>query len=85
MNEKTESIRFETDENEVVDFSVIAQTKLGGVQYLLVSEPEGEEAYILKELTDDNNMITYEMVEDDAELKAVGDLFESIIEDIDLV
>lgn len=82
-----EKIIFENEE-EKVEFYVIEQTVLAGVTYLLVTEEEdGEEdadAYILKEIESDDKDVTYEMVEDDVTLDALGKVFSELLEDTDV-
>lgn len=82
-----EKIIFEPEQGEPVEFYVLEQTKLGGVQYILVTEEEeGDgEALILKDVSaaEDTEAI-YEIVEDDTELDAVAAVFANILEDIDL-
>jgi uncharacterized protein YrzB (UPF0473 family) len=84
-----EKITFKPDGEEAVDFYVLEQTTIGGVNYILVTDAEEEEdgeAYILKALpdTDDSEQV-YSMVEDDDELAAVAGVFENMLDDIDLV
>lgn len=90
---KYESIPFLTDDGLEIEFCVIEQTRINGVNYLLVSddlnesEEEDEETlvYIMKESAEEENgMKTYEMVEDEAELASVFKIFEQLIEDMDL-
>lgn len=84
MEEKLEMISFLTEDGEEIEFVVIAQTKVNGSQYLLVNEPGTDDAYIMKQIQDTSDEITYEMVEDEQELTAVSGLFDEILEDIDL-
>jgi uncharacterized protein YrzB (UPF0473 family) len=84
-----EKIAFALDGNKTVDFYVLEQTTIGGVNYILVTdaaEDEDGEAYILKALpgTQENEQV-YVMVEDDDELDAVAGVFENMLDDIDLV
>lgn len=84
-----EKITFTPDGEETVDFYVLEQTTIGGVNYILVTDAEEEEdgeAYILKATPDaDDNEQVYSMVEDDEELAAVAGVFENMLDDIDLV
>ncbi|MCR5594489.1 MAG: DUF1292 domain-containing protein [Lachnospiraceae bacterium] len=83
-----EKIKFAPDGDETIDFYVLETTKLGGVDYILVTEePEGDgQAYIMKDLSDpDDTEALYEIVDDDEELKAVAKVFENILGDVDLV
>ncbi len=69
-----------------IELYVLEQTRLGGVNYLLTTDEESGdgEAYILKETSRTENEISYEFVEDDAELTAVGEVFQSLLEDDDI-
>lgn len=84
-----EKITFMPDGEEAVDFYVLEQTTIGGVNYILVTDAEEEEdgeAYILKaNPSADSNEQVYSMVEDDDELAAVAGVFENMLDDIDLV
>ncbi|MBQ9333621.1 MAG: DUF1292 domain-containing protein [Lachnospiraceae bacterium] len=83
-----EKITFAPEGEETIDFYVLETTRLGGVDYILVTDaPEGDgEAMIMKDLSDpDDAEALYEFVEDDDELKAVGKVFENILEDVDIV
>ena len=84
-----EKITFMPDGGEAVEFYVLEQTTLGGVNYILVTDAQEEEdgeAYILKAVSDaeDGEQI-YSIVEDDDELAAVSEVFESMLDDVDLI
>lgn len=83
-----EKIKFTfSDNSETVEFFVVEQTMLNGHQYLLVTESDEDEAdaYILKDIAnEDESDAMYEMVEDEAELDAVGAVFAELLDDIDL-
>ncbi len=83
-----EKIAFTGAEGDTIEFYVLEKTTLGGVDYMLVTEGESEdgEAYVLKDLskTQDTEGV-YEIVSDETELKAVGQVFASLLEDIDLI
>ena len=84
-----EKITFVQDGGVAVDFYVLEQTTIGGVNYILVTDAEEDEegeAYILKDMSDsDAEERVYSMVEDDTEFDAVSAVFENILEDIDLI
>lgn len=83
MNEKEPTISFVTEDNETVLFTVISETRVGGVNYLLVVENEtDEETYILKENSEEGSDIVYEIVSDDKELRIIADVFEELLEDV---
>ncbi len=75
------------DTGEEVEFFVLEQTRVNGVNYLLVTENDDEEetdAYILKDLSkDEETEAVYEFVEDDITLDAVSKVFEELLDDID--
>ena len=82
-----EKIKFMLDTRESVEFYVLEQTKLGGNQYILVTDTQdGDgEALILKEVSEAGlKEIVYEIVEDDTELAAIASVFENLLEDIEL-
>ena len=83
-----EKVTFYDDiEDTSVDFYVVEQTKLNGETYLLVTEDESEEAeaFILRDVRRENDEITYEMVEDELEITALGKVFAELLdEDTDI-
>lgn len=84
-----EKITFVPDGEEAVDFYVLEQTTITGVNYILVTDAEEDEegeAYILKDISDsDAEERVYVMVEDDDEFDAVSAVFENMLDDIDLI
>ncbi|MDO4976453.1 MAG: DUF1292 domain-containing protein [Eubacteriales bacterium] len=87
------TIPFFTEDGEEIELAILEQTRINGVNYLLVSACEGEdwdeeseEAYvfILKESdSTDSEESTYEEVLDDEELISVSKIFEQLMEDMD--
>jgi uncharacterized protein YrzB (UPF0473 family) len=77
-----------TDENgEETEFFVLEQTKVNGVDYLLVSDSDDDdaEALIVKDISKDTDTeAVYEIVEDDNELEALSGIFNELLEDIDV-
>lgn len=84
-----EKIKFMLDTQESVEFFVLEQTKLGGKQYILVTDAlEGDaEALILREspLSEGKSESIYEVVEDDTELSAVAAVFENLLDDTEIL
>ena len=83
-----EKITFRPDGEEPVDFFVLEQTRIGGINYILVTDcEEGDgEALILKDLSSDGEEEgVYTIVEDDDELNAVAGVFANMLDDVDLV
>ena len=85
---KLEKITFCPDGDEPVDFYVLEQTKIAGVNYILVTDVEdGDgEALILKDLSKaEDTESVYEIVSDEDELDAVAGVFEDLLEDVQFV
>ena len=82
-----EKITLQTDEGEAVDFFVLEETKLGGINYLLVTDEEdGDgECYILKDTSGDREEeAVYQFVEDEQEVEAVFEIFTQLLDDADV-
>jgi hypothetical protein len=79
-------------EAEPVEFYVLEQARINGIDYLLVTEEESGDctAYILKEVAVKDSADTteedtvYEMVESDEELEYMSKIFASVLDDVDL-
>ena len=85
---KLEKITFCPDGDEPVEFYVLEQTKIAGVNYILVTDFEdGDgEALILKDLSKpEDTESVYEIVSDEDELDAVAGVFEDLLEDVQFV
>lgn len=87
MDKDYEKIIFSTEDGDE-EFFVIEQTMLGGVNYILVTDDlDGEDAgfLILKEVNDDeDDYVSYDIIEDDGELKSLIAIFNEIVDDFDL-
>ena len=80
-----EKVKFTDPETqEVVEFIVEEETQLNGTKYLLVSEDLGDgtlDAYILKEVVDQNEEVLYEVVEDEVEFMALAKVFNELTDE----
>ena len=85
-----EKLTFVTEDQESVDFYIREETRVNGINYLLVTESEDEEdeeaeAYILKDTSKaEDTEAVYEFVESEEELDAVSRIFAELLEDMDL-
>ena len=70
-----EKITFCPEDGEAVEFFVLEQTRLGGVDYILVTDSEDDDAEAL---------ILKDIVDDDKEMDAVAAIFTDMLEDIEL-
>lgn len=79
---------FQAPQNgESIEFYVVEQTRINGINYLLVAEEEeGDcEALILKEISKgESDDMVYEMVESEEELSYISRIFEEMLEDVDI-
>lgn len=83
-----EKITFTPEDGKPVDFYILEQTRIGGSDYLLVTDSEeGDgEALILRDLSQaEEQEAVYEIVDDDETLNAVAAVFEKIMDDVDIV
>ncbi len=84
---RNDSIVFEADDGTEVEFEVLEQTTLGGVNYLFVVDRADDESFlILRENSgaDTEEMAAYDIVEDEKELSAVIKIFDELLEDVNL-
>ncbi len=84
---KFEKITFCPDGEESVDFYVLEQTRIGGINYILVTDVESGdgEALIMKDTSEDGEEEgVFVIVSDDDELAAVAGVFENMLEDVEL-
>lgn len=84
-----EKIAFLIDgEQSTVEFYVLDQTRIGGTDYILVTDEENGDgnALILKDMSKpEEPEADYQIVEDDKELQAVADVFAKMDENISFV
>lgn len=89
MERNQDTITFVTEDGDEVLFHVVEETRINGVNYLLVLddiEDEETEALILKDTSAEGEAeAVYEIVDDEKELKVVADLFSEILEDTEFV
>lgn len=86
-----EKIILDSEEGEEISFFVIDETKLNGIQYLLVSEQDPDttddeegEATLIKCVTEEGDDFVYEFVTDDAEWDAVISVFSELLDEVDI-
>ena len=83
-----EKIVFQTETEESVEFYVLEQTRIGGIDYILVTDTteDDAEALILRDMSQPGEeQALYEIVTDDEELNAVASVFENMLDDIELL
>ena len=90
----TEKLVFQTDDGKEVEFEVIESTRVNGADYLLVTtddtsvydsendDEDSEAVFILKDMSaPESDEALYEFVEDEAELDAVFEIFEQLLDE----
>ncbi|MDU5598319.1 MAG: DUF1292 domain-containing protein [Lachnospiraceae bacterium] len=86
---KNDTVSFLSEDGENIKLSVLEETKINGISYILVTDSfEGEdgECYIMKDISSsDSEDANYIFVEDENELDSVFEIFEKMMDDIDIV
>ena len=81
-----DKIVFQEVDEEPVEFYVLEQTTVAGVNYILVTDSkEGDgEALILKDVSGkEEEEAIYNIVSDDRELNAIAEIFENLLDDVE--
>ncbi len=84
--EKAGKVTFQLDQGGSESFYVLEQTRIGGIDYILVADcEEGDgEAMILKDISEDGDEEgIYAVVSDEDELDAVAGVFKNMLEDVE--
>lgn len=83
-----EKITLWTDDGEPVDFYVLEETRINGMNYLMVTDSQGEEdgqCYVLKDMSGEGDSeAVYEFVENDGELEYLYRIFSELLGDMDV-
>ncbi len=77
------------DEDQTIEFFVVEETRLGGVNYLLVTDAADEEdegeCYILKDMSgEQDEEALYEFVENEEELDGLMKIFSELLDDVEI-
>ncbi|MBQ7766561.1 MAG: DUF1292 domain-containing protein [Lachnospiraceae bacterium] len=81
-----EKILFQAMDEEPVEFYVLEQTTVAGVNYILVTDTEDGDgdALILKDISEkDAQEAVYDIVSEDKELNAIAEIFENLLDDVE--
>ena len=86
---KLEKITFQPEGENPVDFYVLEQTRIGGINYILVTDfEEGDGEALIKVPALPHQQpeeSVFAIVSDDDELSAVAGVFESMLDDVTFV
>lgn len=79
-----QQIAFTTEDGKEIEFFVVEQTTISGINYLLVTDSQEDEsdAYIMREMEDQEGQCIYEFIEDEAELDALSKVFVELLDDV---
>lgn len=89
MEQEEKKITLQTEEGESVDFYVLEETRINGMNYLMVTDAaeddEEGECYVLKDLSkpEDSDAI-YQFVESEDELDYLYKIFSELMEDMEV-
>ena len=77
---------FTNDDGEEEELYILEETRINGVNYLLVSEEEDDgnndlDVYVMKEIASEGEEAVYEFVEDEKELDSLADIFAELLGD----
>ena len=82
--EDKQMITFTLEDGTDIQLEVLEETRINGVNYLLVVDTQDEDtAIILREDTTEEQDIIYLPVEDDNELQALSKVFAELLEDVE--
>ena len=82
-----DKITFISENEAAVEFYVLEETRIGGVDYILVTDSEegDAECLILKDLSEAEDAdAIYAIVEDETELDSVFRVFEQMLDDVEI-
>jgi hypothetical protein len=82
-----EKLIFQGADGEAAEFYVLEQTRVSGVNYLLVADSEEEdgECLILRDTAKEEEQESlYEIVEDEEELDVLLKVFEQLLDDVEI-
>ena len=84
-----EKITLQTDAGETVDFYVLEETRINGMNYLMVTDSEEDdeegECYVLKDVSKaEDSEAVYEFVENDDELDYLFKIFTELLADAEV-
>lgn len=88
MSKKDSKILFLDDDGQEIEFNVIEQTTIAGQTYLLVEDCEASVkmsvVLIMKEVQLEDDYVSYEIVEDDKELDMISDIFNALLDGLEV-
>lgn len=86
MREKENQFLFLDEDGNEIEFIVLEQTTLAGRNYLLVADSMEEDGVVLimREVQLEDDYVSYEIVEDEAELDMISKIFNELTEEFEV-
>lgn len=84
MSNKPEALVFYDEYDNEISLEVIEQTTIAGQNYLLAYDEEEDMVCMFREIPEEGDMASYEIVEDDTELQALLKVFNELIDDLEI-
>ena len=89
MSKTDNKILFLDEDGSEIEFRVIERTTIAGHTYLLVEDCEASSedesvVLIMKEVQLEDDYVSYEIVEDDKELDMISDIFNALLDGLEV-
>ena len=86
MGKNENQILLLDDEGNEIELYVLEQTTLGGKNYLLTADSVDDDGVvmIMKEVELEDDMVSYEFVEDEEELKMISSIFNELTDEFEV-
>ena len=89
MSKTDNKILFLDEDGSEIEFRVIEHTTIAGHTYLLVEDCEASSedesvVLIMKEVQLEDDYVSYEIVEDDKELDMISDIFNALLDGLEV-
>ena len=84
MSKKKDTIVFFDAEDNEIELRVLEQTTIAGQNYLLVLDEEEDAVLLFKEVPEEGDFVSYEIVEDNVEIEALLKVFNEVLDDMDI-
>lgn len=84
MSKKQDTIVFYDAEDNEIELRVLEQTTIAGQNYLLVLDEEEDAVLLFKEVPEEGDFVSYEIVEDNVEIEALLKVFNELLDDMDI-
>lgn len=84
MSKEPETIILTDEEGFEIELEVLEQTTIAGRTYILVLDAEEDEVFLMREIPEEGDYVSYEFVEDEEETDSIMKVFNELLDEIDL-